>query len=192
MWTRRRASVRWETARVIAPAVVYPIVDSLFLNTNAHGYIPYSAEYADGAQSTLTTSGTGSYTSSYSWTGTDGWYLSAVEVLQAPPPPPIAVDATASSTFLSVSSGIFTTSGDDRMLVVSVAGGAVSGVTYNGTSMTKATSTAANSIYYQIAPATGTRPVFSERFLPGRRGASGPIGTSTGTQGKKLATWSGY
>jgi hypothetical protein len=190
---------------------VYPIVDSLFLNTNggtgdrhptasgsnvlrSYTYIPYSAEYADGAQSTLTTSGTGSYTSSYSWTGTDGWYLSAVEVLQAPPPPPIAVDATASSTFLSVSSGTlsFTTSGDDRMLVVSVAGGAVSGVTYNGTSMTKATSTAANSIYYQIAPATGTRPVFSERFLPGRRGASGPIGTSTGTQGKKLATWSGY
>jgi len=75
------------------------IVDSLYVNTNSSAadrhptatgsnqtlrsapYINYSVEYGNGAQSTEMTTGTGSYTTSYSWTNSDWWTMSSVEVL---------------------------------------------------------------------------------------------------------------
>jgi hypothetical protein len=73
---------------------------------------------------------------------------------------PITFDNADSTTFFGTSGILsFTTSGNDRMLVVSVAEAAPTGITYNGVSMTKATSTVATSVWYLINPASGTHDI---------------------------------
>src|SRR5262249_2160663 len=72
----------------------------------------------------------------------------------------ITVDNAASSTYNGSSGTLsFTTSGTNRMLLVSVAEVVPTSVTYNGVSMTKVTSTPSTSVWYLINPASGTHDI---------------------------------